>query len=364
MRKSLYIISGLIILLVGFATFRYALKEQKFSASNPAIIDSAAQSKKSQEPKVVTASFLAAGDIMLSRNVAGTIRKANDILLPYRNLDALLRSTDFNFANLESPFSGKDTFNPTGSLVFNAPRDMVQGLVEYNFKILNFANNHSLDQGRTGLDYTKQFLTQNNILSIGTGQTLDEAWQGQVIDAKGIKIGFIGASYASLNDGGKASNEYVARIEDVARLKSSITNLKTKADYIIVTMHAGTEYVRTPNQGQIDFAHAAIDAGADIIIGAHPHWIQITEQYKDKWIFYSLGNFIFDQEWSQETKEGLVLKITLSENPRIDGARPNLKQIEMIPVILENYCCPRLANEQEKQIILNKIGVTDAVVTP
>ena len=78
-------------------------------------------------------------------------------------------------------------------------------------------------------------------------------------------------------------------------------------------MHAGTEYTRTPMPQQITFAHAAIDDGADIVIGAHPHWVQTIEKYKGKYIFYSLGNFIFDQAWSQETMEGLTLKITVSK---------------------------------------------------
>ena len=134
----------------------------------------------------------------------------------------------------------------------------------------------------------------------------------------------MGASYASVNDNGTTQTPYVARTYDIARLQQSVTTAKTLCHFIIVTMHAGQEYKRQPNQFQREFAHAAVDAGADMVIGAHPHWIQTIERYcpnsstetticeNPRYIFYSLGNFIFDQEWSQDTKEGLMLAISLS----------------------------------------------------
>lgn len=343
-----------------------------------------------EDPSITTeVSFLAVGDIMLSRSVAGVMAKnQKDALLPFRELDRLLLGTDFNFGNLESPFSGTDEFNPLGGMVFNAPKWAIEGLVHYNFKILNLANNHAMDQGKDALMYTKQFLKERGLTGFGVGGDLKEAWEGDLITAKGIDIGFIGASYASSNDGGAGRNSYVARIDDTTNLQQSIAAMKAQADFIVVAMHAGEEYTRQPNKDQINFAHAAIDAGADLIISAHPHWIQPTEKYKNKYIFYSLGNFIFDQEWSQDTKEGLTLKVTVSKNttcnsgpalsiphgPKqdpactddIQGTRQaaTLKQIELIPIIIENYSTPRLANETEKQAILKKIGATTNIVTP
>ncbi len=327
--------------------------------------------------------FLAVGDIMLSRNVAGQIAKnGKDGNYPFRKLSEELVSTDFNFGNLESPFSGDDSFNPTGSLIFNAPTWTQSGLINANFKVLNLANNHAFDQGLKGLLYTKKLLEEDmSITTIGVGNNLDEAWEGKVYTAKGVKIGFIGASYATLNDGGVTTNNNVARIEDTERLVKSINELKTRSDFIVVTMHAGTEYTRSPNSAQTEFAHTAIDAGADIVIGAHPHWIQTFETYKGKQIFYSLGNFVFDQEWSQDTKEGLMLKVSIKKegacatNGIAFGAAcgsdvqgnpvpATIKQIELIPIIIEGYSTPRLATEAEKQNILKKIGATTNVITP
>ncbi len=91
-------------------------------------------------------------------------------------------------------------------------------------------------------------------------------------------------------------------MQDTERLIGAIRQAREQADFIVVTMHGGQEYTLTPTNLQTDFARTAIDNGADIVIGAHPHWIQATERYKNKYIFYSLGNFVFDQEFSEETK--------------------------------------------------------------
>ena len=333
--------------------------------------------QKSQDAVAVaststTVTFLAGGDIMLSRNVASTIKKAGDPLLPFKALAPILDSTDFNFANLESPVAElvKNQIVGGNSLIFGAPQENIQGLKTYNFRMVNLANNHAYDQGLKGLLFTKNYLGAQGIKNIGTGNTLEEAWQPQIITVHGVKIAFIGASFSSLNDGGNLVNNNVARIEDVSHLKAAIVAAKTMADYVVVTMHAGVEYTRNPTIAQTTFARAAIDAGTDIVIGAHPHWIQTIEHYKGKYIFYSLGNFIFDQEWSQDTKEGLALKIQITKNQvpntttlgaatmdDLQGTRQpaQLSSIELMPIILENYSTPRLATTEESKKILQKI---------
>lgn len=326
----------------------------------------------------LSAAFLAAGDIMLSRNVAGAIKKGGgDPNLPFSRMAEVLGQTDFNFANLESPLSGSSQFSLSGSLVFNAPPAYVKALAQYNFKILNLANNHVFDQGLKGLNFTGSFLDSLDIKHMGAGDNLTKAWQPVEIDSGGIKICFIGASYASVNDGGKTKNDYVARIEDIDNLNAAVNNARRMCDFVVVTMHAGTEYTRNPNAAQTTFARAAIDAGADMVIGAHPHWIQTIEKYRGKYIFYSLGNFIFDQMWSQDTREGLVLKISLSKNVNANPLTPNaatlndlqgpktpvhLDQVELLPIIIDNYSTPRPASAEETKTILQKIGQTETIL--
>ena len=330
-----------------------------------------------EQKQTTEVSFLAVGDIMLSRNVADATRKSGQANLPFSKLDNLFNSVNFAFGNLETPVAQNQGTFGGHSLIFNSPQDYVKELAAANFKIVNLANNHAMDQGLKGMQFTRKFLDDLKIQHIGTGNNLDEAWQPAIIEQNGIKLCFIGASYSSINDNGKTTNDYVARIENTERLKSEINKSKSACNFIVATMHAGTEYVRQPNQSQIDFAHQAIDLGADIVIGAHPHWVQTLEKYNEKYIFYSLGNFIFDQEFSQDTKEGLALKITVSQtsvsNKTISGAamlddlqgskiKAQIQSIELLPVIIENYSTPRLADEKEAKKILQKIGQPETIL--
>ncbi len=339
-----------------------------------------AQDLYSKQNQTSTATFLAVGDIMLSRNVAQAIKNSGNINKPFLPMSAILNGTDFNFGNLESPVAPKYPIVGGHSLIFGAASSTLLALKDYKFQILNLANNHALDQGLAGINSTISSLDYFAIAHVGTGNSLEEAWQpAQVTTKNGIKICFIGASYASINDSGKTLNSYVARIQDLDRLKTSIKESKSLCDFVVVTLHAGTEYTRYPNLEQTTFAHSAIDYGADIVIGAHPHWVQTIEKYQGKYIFYSLGNFIFDQEWSQETKEGLTLKITVSkkqsDNPTIPKAAKSedlqggrisatISSIELIPVIVEDYSTPRMANEIESAAILKKINQTQTILYP
>lgn len=306
--------------------------------------------------------FLAVGDMMISRGVANVIARTGSPLTPFRKMENILNSTDFNFGNLEVPISGRnDVFGK--ELKFNMNTRHVVGLKTYNFRILNLANNHALDQKIKGLQNTQKVLNENNLTFLGVGNNLEQAWQPKMIVVKDLKIGFVGASYASFNDGGAERNNYVARIEDLERLKTAIEKLKADgADFVVATMHAGVEYTRQPHQPQITFARAAVDFGADIVIGAHPHWIQTFEQYRGRYIFYSLGNFIFDQEWSRDTKEGLALRIGIINRKSLSASDTSVEQIELIPVVIENHSTPRPANEMEAQRILKKIGATESVI--
>ncbi len=324
--------------------------------------------------------FLATGDIMLSRLVAAKIKEMNNPLLPFPTMDQLLKSSDFNFGNLECTFPPPKNYKREGgfsnviandsgggitedhTLILSAPRENIQGLIKYNFKILNLANNHTFDQGLNGLLYTFSYLDSNNIKHMGTGPTLQDAWQPAIIATQGIKICFVGASYSSINDGGKVKNNYVARIEDIDNLKSSLVKAKSECNFTVVSMHAGNQYTRSPNSSQIAFAHSAIENGADIVIGAHPHWVQTIEKYQGKYIFYSLGNYIFDQGFSQETTEGLVLKIKLATGVSNESAK--LQSIELVPIIIENNSTPRVANEVEAKSILAKIDQTEKIIYP
>lgn len=295
--------------------------------------------------------FIAVGDIMLSRNVARHAEKWGTPEWIWMNIRDFLRASDFVFGNLEGPTNGTSKYSYEKTMVFNALPWLIYTLRWVGLEVINLANNHILDQGTRGITETIKIMKDMEVKTIGASDKENEVWEPAIIEKNGIKIGFIGASYAAFNDNGSGKSPLVARMQDTEKLKTTLEALKSQVDYIVVTMHAGQEYIQTPTKLQKDFAHTAIDYGADIVIGAHPHWIQTVEYYKRKYIFYSLGNFVFDQEFSQETKNWLALQIFLE---KVEG-KTSLNQIELHPIIIENYGQPRLASPEESKKILNAI---------
>ncbi len=304
-----------------------------------------------KEEPVITSLFFA-GDIMLSRNVASAIYKAQDNVLPFRQTLDTIKNADIAFANLESPFNSTGDHSVEGSLIFNADPTFVEGLTNAGFDVLSTANNHSFDQGEKGIELTQSTLINARISPVGTGNTKTglNCHDGTIIVRDGMKFGFLAYSYAAKNDGGKIPDPLVCDWNDEKQIIEDITVLKSEVDFLIISAHMGVEYQREPEEINATRARKLIDAGADMIVGHHPHWIQTVEQYNGKWIFYSLGNFVFDQMWSQDTREGLTLLVTFENK--------DLKQIELRPVLIDNFCCPKFPLSIESAEILKKINLT------
>jgi gamma-polyglutamate biosynthesis protein CapA len=298
-----------------------------------------------------TTLFLA-GDVMLSRNVGTKMFEAKNFSLPFEKVRGVISQADISFANLESQFSNQGS-RITEGLVFKAEPQTIFGLSSAGFDILSTANNHSLDQGIAGIEYTNQLLKDHGIASVGTGELCH---QGKIFKKNNIKFGFLAYSYAAHNDGGRVPDPNVCDWKDERRIFEDIANLKPQIDFLIVSAHMGEEYKRNPEQINVERVHAALDAGADMFVGHHPHWIQTIEEYQGKWIFYSLGNFVFDQMWSTDTREGLGILVNFFEK--------QIESIELKPVVIDNFCCPRWADLDETRIILNKLDLTSNVLIP
>lgn len=337
------IILGVFVLAAIFGTGLFAYQPKNAAAPG-----------QEQQPVTKTTTLFFSGDIMLSRNVDHKMSKANDYTLPFLKVADFIRSSDIAFANLESPFNNTGKHFIEGSLIFNADPKSIEGLKFAGFDVLSTANNHAFDQGLKGIEFTLNHLEQNGIIPVGTTRDGESAsiWLNtHMVEKNDTTFGFLAYSYTAHNNGVNDYDDHIFDLNHLEWLKSHISTMKDKgADIVIVSMHAGTEYARTPNQAQIDFAHAAVEAGADLVIGSHPHWIQTIEQYKNKWIFYSLGNFVFDQMWSTETREGLAAKISVQDKA--------VNKIDLVPVIIDDYCCPRFANPEETTAILDKIDLT------
>jgi poly-gamma-glutamate synthesis protein (capsule biosynthesis protein) len=180
---------------------------------------------------------------------------------------------------------------------------------------------------------------------IGAGET--EAKILPVIrEVKGLKIAFLGYGYGP--------NEYEATLKsaglalmNIEKLKSDVQSLGPQVDLIVVVMHDGIEYVNDPAVHQKEFARAAIEAGADLVLGHHPHVVQKMEIYNGKYIFYSLGNYIFDQMWSLETRQGLGIMFHLDKS--------GVTSLDYYPVRIEDYCQPNWAVGAEREAIISRL---------
>jgi poly-gamma-glutamate synthesis protein (capsule biosynthesis protein) len=305
--------------------------------------------QKSRLPKSdQEVSLIAVGDVSFSRGIERAVKKNHDINYPLAKMRDYLAGADLTFGNLETPITPGSEI-PAFTMLFRSNPGTELALKDAGFSIVSLANNHTLNFGAVGLKDTFKYLTQAGIKYVGAGLNFQAANQPVFLESQGIKFAFL-----AFNDADVVPDSYEASDSrsGTAFMRSdkmiqAVKSVRPQADVVIVSMHSGTEYVAESNDSQVQFARAAIDAGADLVLGHHPHVVQTMEQYKGKYIFYSLGNFVFDQSWSRETTQGLAVKIYF----RQDG----VSKISFLPVIIESNSQPRPAASREAEEILSRL---------
>lgn len=275
------------------------------------------------------------GDVMLGRDVARRSRSVGNNEYPFEHfntvLDAFEQLPNLIVANLEGPITASRAMYQK-SLSFAFDPDIVHVLKKYNFGLLSLANNHGLDQGKLGYEDTKKYLADVGIKYFGHGarEEYEDVWIEKV---GSTRIAIIGLN---LTDHRVADNKIKELIEQAAG----------KSDVVVVFVHWGVEYERFPSFEQKRLARLFIDSGVDAVIGHHPHVVQTIEEYKSKIIFYSLGNFIFDQYFSKETQEGLAIGLTLTTTTTA---------YQLIPYTIP-YSQPTVMNEQARNKFLKDLA--------
>lgn len=258
--------------------------------------------------------LVAVGDIMLGGSAQQVLLKEG-YHYPFKNVAPLLANTDIVIGNLEGPLTSicNSSMNLDKEYVFRSPAEKVaSALQQAGFNVLSLANNHIMDYGVSGMNDTLQALAQFNIHSVGVGQNIHAARAGTIINSNNGKLGFLGYSltfpesfWATDNNAGAAFGHKQQIVDDVKRLKKI-------ADSVIVSFHWGREKTTELRPYQPTLAHAAIDAGAAVVLGHHPHVLQAIEKYNGGLIIYSLGNFVFGS-YSQDAATSIVARITLLE---------------------------------------------------
>jgi len=337
----LLIFSLFLIISLGFAILYYSQKPIDNTANNSnlsveekansdIILDDNSQDKKSAQDSNTQPeeldnkinkpiNILSFGDMMLDRYIRKFIDN-NGATALFTNIPPILKNKDMVVANLEGSITN---FNPKplnpNNVSFTFDPKIVPELKKLGFTHFSLANNHSLDFGAEGVRQTKEFLDQENLKYFGDYK--NKTSLSYIESIENYKVGLIG--YHELFD------------PDTTSVINEIKNIRDKTDFIIVYPHWGAEYQTKFSKSQQDKAHQFIEAGADAVLGAHPHVIQPIEIYKDKVIFYSLGNFVFDQTFSQNTQQGLAINIKL-ENENINYEIITLESRNLVPYILSN----------------------------
>ena len=282
----------------------------------------------------------------LFKGVVDTLFQA-DVLIG--NLETPLTS-----CSQPTPSKAEDALKAKKEFVFRSGRENVaQGLRDAGFTALTLANNHMLDYQEQGVEDTLARLKSAGILTAGAGENLEAAEKPAVIDSGKRKFVVISASdVVPLNYEATPVKPGIFSMKDEGELISQVAAVRKDYpdDVLVLMLHWGVEAAYSPTERQKDIARKLVDAGADLIIGAHPHRVQGVEFYKGKPIFYSLGNFQFDS--NPPGDESVIAKITYK-----DGSNEPA-EVSVIPVIIEDGGYPRIlkAKEPEYSVILGRLA--------
>ena len=287
------------------------------------------------------------GDIIFSGR-AGELLDKKGYDYSYAALDGLFKKDDLTVVNLETPVTTGGVGAADKQFVFKGPPKALDALKKAGVDAVNLANNHTLDQGEDGLRDTLSHLTQRGIPYVGAGLNSKEAYSAQYFERKGIKIALLGFTRVIPKSDWMAGKNKpgLASVYDSAEGLKVIAQAKKQADLVVVVVHWGKERIEQYDSKQQSLGHSFIDAGADLVIGGHPHVLQGVEPYKGKWIVYSTGNFIFTRSTVPATWETAVFQ-----------AECNIKaecSLQLKPMYAE-LAQPVPMNDVDGQLLLNRV---------
>ena len=259
--------------------------------------------------------IILAGDVMLGRTVMTKSLDSGEPTYPFEKVAGQLAEADFVFVNLENPIIENCPRTSTG-LKFCTDPKLTSGLKFAGVDVVTLANNHALDYGKGGIEKTVEFLKEEGIEAVGLGNLV-------IKEKKGIRFGFLGFNFVSSGP----------KDEDFKLVSDS----DEKVEVLIVGIHWGEEYQDKANKFQREWTKKLVEVGADVIVGHHPHWVQDSESTNGKPVYYSLGNFVFDQMWSEKTREGLLIKLTFRDGVLVDE--------EKLPIYMANWAQPEFAEK-------------------
>ncbi|HEX6758235.1 MAG TPA: CapA family protein [Propionibacteriaceae bacterium] len=302
-------------------------------------------------PEVTT--LTAVGDIMLGRRVGA--RHRADPGAPLKPLAKRLAGAEITVGNFESTLSADGSPTQGGDSFAASPR-VGPALRAAGFDLLSLANNHVGDYGDGALRQTLDRFDAGRIQTVGAGRNLAAARRPVIIERDGVRVGFLAADSIGETPAATRTRPGTNRLNmpprtgplnrsHLRRITSDIRALDSRVDAVVVLTHWGTQYTHRPESSQRIASRAFADAGADLVIGGHPHWVQGYEMAGSAVVVHSLGNFVFDMDFQTKTREGIFLEIVLW-----DGA---VKAVEPVPYVIDDVFTPRLVRGDRAKGILN-----------
>jgi poly-gamma-glutamate capsule biosynthesis protein CapA/YwtB (metallophosphatase superfamily) len=291
-------------------------------------------------PEVTT--LAAVGDIMLGRRVGA--RHRADPGAPLKPLAKRLAGAEITVGNFESTLSASGSPTQGGDSFAASPR-VRPALRAAGFDLLSLANNHVGDYGDRALRQTLDRFDSGGIETVGAGRDLAAARRPVIIERDGVRVGFLAVDSIGETPAATRTRAGANRLNmpprtgplnrsHLRRITSDIRALNSRVDAVVVLTHWGTQYTHRPESSQRSAAQAFADAGADLVIGGHPHWVQGYEMAGSAVVVHSLGNFVFDMDFQTKTREGIFLEIVLW------GGK--VKAVEPVPYVIDNAFTPRL----------------------
>jgi poly-gamma-glutamate synthesis protein (capsule biosynthesis protein) len=297
------------------------------------------------------------GDVMLGRRVGVHLATVRDPTAALRPMARRLARADLTIGNLESTLSRAGAPRQGGDSFAAAPA-VRSGLELAGFDVLSLANNHTGDFGLQALVETVRQVRAGGFVPVGAGSDLTRAARPAIVERNGVRFGVVAFDAIGETPAATPSRPGALRVRmqprtgplvraDLDRVTDVVRELRSQVDVVLVLPHWGTQYTTRTVRDQRVVARALARAGADVVVGGHPHWVQGMESVGDSLVAYSLGNFVFDMDFSRETQEGAALELTFWGS--------ELKNARLVPVVIGPDFAPRFADGARGRRILDRV---------